>query len=130
MPLPEEAMIYDGFYFIFRVFVYKIWGWSRVIGPVSSGLSKQGQQRGVEDVMNPPRDGEFELKGNWGNDPFDMERSLPSRRELIRLIGQHEVLPIKPHLISDLEKLFNDVWGSCSFVDGRRSLRPFLIKEV
>ena len=53
-PLPKEAMIYDGFDFVFRVLVYKIWGWSGVIGSVSSGLPKRSQQRGVEDVMNSP----------------------------------------------------------------------------
>src|SRR5712675_2318263 len=122
-------MINDGFHLVLRVLIYKIWGWSRVIGSVGGGLPIQGQQQGVEDVMNSPRGGEFELKGNWGNDLFDAEWPLSSRRELVRLIGQHEVLRIKPHLISDLENLLNDVWGSRGLVDGRRSLRPLLIER-
>src|SRR5712671_979302 len=121
-------MINDGLHLVLRVLINKIWGWSRVIGSVGGGLLKQGQQRGVKDVMNPPRGGEIELEGDWRNDSSDAEWSLPSRREFIGLIGQHQVLPIKPHLISDLENFLDDVWGSRGLVDGRRSLRPLLIE--
>src|SRR5712672_2010933 len=123
-------MVDDGLYLVLRVLIDKIWGWSRVIGSVGGGLPKRGQQRGVEDVMNPPRGGKVELEGNWGNDPSDAEWSLPSRRELIGLIGQHQVLSIKPHLISDLENLLDDVWGSRGLIDGRRSLRPLSMEQV
>src|SRR5712671_4567126 len=123
-------MVDDGLYLVFRVLINEIWGWSRVIGPMGGGLPKRGQQRSVENVMDPPRGGKFELEGDWGNDPSDAKRSLSSRRELIGLIGQHQVLSIKPHLISDLENLLDDVWGSRGFVDGRRGLRPFLIERV
>jgi len=70
------------------------------------------------------------LEGDWGNDPSDAEWSLSSRRELVGLIGQHEVLPIKPHLIPDLENLFDDVWGARGLIDGRRSLHPLSIEQV
>jgi len=53
-PLPEEAMVYDGLDFVFRVFINKIWGWSRVIGAVSRGFLEGGQQGGMEDVMDSP----------------------------------------------------------------------------
>src|SRR5712675_3529633 len=121
-------MVDDGLYLVLRVLINEIWGWSRVIGSVGGGLLERGQQRGVEDVMDPPRGGKVELEGDRGNDPSDAEWSLSSRRELIGLIGQHQVLPIKPHLIPDLENLLDDVWGSCGLVDGRRSLRPLLIE--
>ena len=81
--MPKEAVIDDGLDFVLRVFIDEIWGWSRVIGTVSGALLEQGQQRGVEDVMDSPRGGEFELEGDRGNDPSDAEWSLSSRRELV-----------------------------------------------
>ena len=76
-------MVYDGLDFILRVLIDEIWGWSRVIGAVSGTFFERGQQRGVEDVMNPPCDRKFKLKRDRRNDPSDAERSLPSRRELV-----------------------------------------------
>ena len=84
----------------------------------------------MKHIMDPPGLGEVELKSNGRDDPFDAERTLSSRRELIRLIGQGQVLRIKPHLIVDPEYLLDDVWGLRCFVDCRCSLRPFLFEEA
>jgi len=82
-PLAEEPMINDGFYFVFRVFVHEVWGWSGVVRSVRGSLFERDQQRGMEDVMNPPGLGEIELKGDRRDNSFDVEGSLSPRRELV-----------------------------------------------
>src|SRR5712672_3061627 len=81
--LTEESVIDDGLDLILRVFVHKIRGRARVIRSVRGSLFEWDQQRGVKHVMDPPGLGKVELKGDRRDDPFDVERPLLSRCELI-----------------------------------------------
>ena len=83
MHLTEESVIDDGLDLVLRVFIYEIWGRTRVIRPVRGSLFEWDQQRGVKHVMDPPGLGEVELKSDRGDDSFDAEGSLSSRRELV-----------------------------------------------
>ena len=46
------------------------------------------------------------------------------------MIGQGQVLRIKPHLIVNPEYLLDDVWGLRCLVDRCCSLRPFLFEKA
>jgi len=81
--LTEESMIDDGLDLVFRVFINQVGRRSQIIWSVRGSFSEWGQQRGVEDVMDPPGLGEIELESNRRNDLFDTEGTLSSRRKLV-----------------------------------------------
>jgi len=102
--VPERSDVYKCLD-LYQVFINNIWGVvASKLGPWAVGSLNEVNNDGWEDLMDPPGGWEFALKCNGGDDRFDAERSLFSRCELIRLIGQDQILPIKPHLISDSEE--------------------------
>jgi len=76
-------VIDDGLNLVLRVFIHEIWGRTRVIRSMRGSLFEWDQQRGVKHVMDPPRLGEVELKGDRRDDSFDAEGALSSRHELV-----------------------------------------------
>jgi len=83
MPSAMSPVINDGLDLVFGVFFDKLRGWTRVIRPMCGGLYVWGQQRGVKDIMNPPRRGEFKLEGDRRDNSLDGKGSLSSRHELV-----------------------------------------------
>jgi hypothetical protein len=63
-PLSEEPMPHDHLDLVFFISVHHFRGWPMEIGPVLTCFAIRGQQRGVEDVMDGPGQGELEAISN------------------------------------------------------------------
>ena len=80
-PPSDMAMIDDGLDFVFLLSINDVWGRTWKIVSVLAGFSKRGQKSGVEDVMNGPGRGQFQLCRHIRDHAFDAERSVALGRK-------------------------------------------------
>jgi len=74
-PTPMEPLIHDGLHLELLLSSNQLGRRSGEVGSIRSRFLISGQQGHMENIMDTPRDGELQLKRNWGNDLLDTEWS-------------------------------------------------------
>ena len=79
--LSVMAVINDGLDFILLFPINDVWGWTRKVVPILTSFLKRRQEAGVEDVMNGPGWGQFQLCCHVRNHASDAKRSVAFGRK-------------------------------------------------
>ena len=69
----------------------------------------------MEDVMDSPIFGQFQLVSDWGNDGSYPEGSVPPWGQFLSVVGQFEIRSFEPDSISELVR-FETGFSSCQVV--------------
>jgi hypothetical protein len=102
-PFAKEAMITDGFDFVFLLSVYDVRGWPREVDAVFGCFAIRSQQTRMEDIMNGPARRKVQPVGHGGYSFRDFEGSMTFGGEFERLIREIKVLPFKPDSVANVE---------------------------
>ena len=125
MPFPKEAVIIDGFDFIFFFSIHDVWGWPREVDTILGCFAIRSQQTSMKDVMNGPARGKIQPISHGGNSFRDFKRAMTFGGQFERLIREIKVLPFEPDSVANVEQTLR--LGSGPFVDRFSCLESFSI---